>query len=161
MVCLHLRAIFKLSKDMSGFHEKFFSAFSDICATLSCFIFTVWIIYIPMYGDRQIKKNFGTLDVEIVRESIGVFYQDLKIDNLEAARYNILFMTRRIVTSFVIVFMDFQPYFQAVILFVMATYEHIIVFTVKPFEDDWTNMTTLVDESIVMLYCYCLILLTN
>lgn len=134
---------------------------SDYLCLISTLIAFAWILYLPFYTFISIYKNFKHLDLIEVKENIGYLYEGLKTDNIFNASYKGIYLTRRLVTSFLLTFMDNYPFFQVALILAMTAFENVIAISVRPYKGKEDKINSIVDESITFLFSLSYIVLTN
>ena len=74
-------------------------------------IFTLFILITPPIGYLIITRNLKHLNSKKMREKYEVFYSDNKVDTRGRALYTIYFLTRRLFSALVLVFLNQRPFF--------------------------------------------------
>jgi hypothetical protein len=90
---------------------QFWSTSDDILCSVLTIIYTVFLIGFPVYGHIQILKYLGSLHKPEHVETIGVFYEDNRINTKWRAMYNIIFLQRRLLTVLVLIYIETTPFF--------------------------------------------------
>ena len=68
--------------------------------------------------------------------------------------FNIYFLSRRLLTSFILVAAEAHPYFQASSLLVLSTMSFIYLSVEKPMESLLANRIEIFNEACILLCCY-------
>ena len=114
------------------------------------------LILFPVYVFIFIHDNFSTLNTDNTRNRYGIFYEGMSLKTKLNALYNVIFMTRRLITAVILVLMYDFPFFQTQLLLVMSTANVIYMISFKPLSDKTQNKIEILNEVTIMLCCHCL-----
>merc|ERR1711968_311372 len=89
----------------------------------------------PIWVYKIVSSNFKDLRTKRVSRWYGIFYEDMRTDNLHSALYNVYFMIRRFLMVIVLVFMNFSPFFQSVSMSLMSIVNFSYIMSNKPYQD--------------------------
>ena len=136
-------------------HEHF-STPSNILVSLITIFYDFALILFPVYAFILIRDNFSTLSTDNTTNRYGIFYEGMSLKTKLTAIYNVIFMTRRLITALVLVLMYDFPFFQTQLLLVMSAMNVIYMVSFQPLSDKLQNRIEILNEVTILLCCYCL-----
>ena len=117
--------------------------------------FSILIIY------RCIKKNQGMLETIEFKNKFGALTEGLNVNTRIGRYWNVIFLTRWLLTLIVMVTLRDYPQLQIMIMLLVSYCVQISLLLEKPMESVLENRITFVNELTVSLYLYALIPLTD
>lgn len=130
---------------------EFFATPDNLLITMTSFAYTFIIIALPIYGFRTIKNNFEDLGEKQNVLKHWVWTDELKLSNIWATSYNVLFLVRRILTAFILVFLTHLPFFQTQFLLVFATINLAYLVNIRPYSCPRANQMEIINEGFIVL----------
>ena len=124
-------------------------------------MFTIAIFVFPCYGFYIIICNFKKLDKKETKDKVGIFIDNIKLDNKHRVMFNVYFLCRKLLTVLVLVFMDDFPFFQMVILMLLGTLNLIYLITEKPLVFSMENKVETLNEMAVVISSHIMTLFLN
>ena len=89
----------------------YFGTFDDILCSMITLVYFVLIFVFPVWGYKLITENMDDLEKPEIKDKVEVFIDEVKTDTRHRALYNIYFLSRRLFTVIVLVFIPHLPFF--------------------------------------------------
>lgn len=135
---------------------------NNVIASASTIITSLIIIfYMLFYSFVKIHCNQGNLNDPEIRSQLGVLTDGYKLYSYHSSMYNVYYLTRRVLTSIILVVFHEHPYFQASMLLVMSTINLIYTFSEKPFTSSKTNKIEVFNETCILICSYTTFMQVN
>ena len=103
---------------------------SGVLLLLSIFIMG----FLPVYMIIKICKNFNTLDDEDTRASFGYMYEDLDIKNLYQAMFHVIYIGRRGIFVYILVYLEQYNGLQICFHMILTMFYIMYQINFKPYE---------------------------
>jgi len=89
----------------------FFTTFDDFFSSTMTIIYVVALLVFPGWVLFKIKTKLGSLDHSENLENIGYLYTGIKTKEGIHAYFNVFFLSRRLFTALVLIFLQASPFF--------------------------------------------------
>jgi hypothetical protein len=131
-----------------------FATWYDAVNSASTLMYTVLLFYFPLHVYRVITDNFEGLELEVIKDQYGLYYEDYRTKTKAQALYNVFFLQRRLLTTLILVFVKHVPFFQVTLLLLFSTVNFIYTWVTRPLHSRKENAIELFNELTIMLCCH-------
>jgi hypothetical protein len=116
--------------------------------------FMIALLWIPYSGNKRIKKEFEEMNINRgkVLDELSHFLEDIRTTTRPRASFNIIFLTRRLVTAILLVMLDPMPFFAIVGLIWMSLIKLMYLIVSRPKLDRNVNILDLFNEGSIYLF---------
>jgi len=129
----------------------FFSTRDDIFSSMVTIFYVLTILAFPVWVFFKIKAKLGYLNHKENLENIGFLYEGVKIKQGVHAYYNVFFLSRRLLTALVLMFLKENPFFQCQFLLVFSTMNFIYMISEQPLSTPKENFIEIFNEFTIMI----------
>ena len=142
IIKLFLESIFELTICLIlafiGFEESgdfgiFWRTQEDVFCSVTTVITSIAIVIFPFFVYYTIKHHFKHLKEREVRNKYGSLYEGMNIKTSFTAQYNTLFMARRILIVYILIFMINLPFFVVQFLLIFSIAHLVYLIGYRPF----------------------------
>ena len=119
------------------------------------------MVTFPIVGHRKILENIDALNKPEVVQRYGVYYTDNRTNTKWRALYNIIFLQRRFMSVFVLVYLEKLPFFQTTLLMVFSTCNFIYIVVNYPLKTLEENRIEVFNEGSILTCCHLMTTFLN
>ena len=121
----------------------------------------LWILYFPIKYLSLLLNKYEDLNQPEVQEKLEFLLEENKFNTKLRALFQILFMLRRLVSVFVLVFLFEWPFFQCTLLMVLSTINLAYLISSMPMRSKFENYLNLANEACIAIFSHLMTTLLN
>jgi len=159
-ICCMIQLVAFGENDPNSTNSELFAG-SNMISSVLAIVYLVFIITFPSYFGYKIVTNFTMLEDKRNKTKFRFMLQDSRIATKATSLYNIFFLARRFGTVIVLVFFEFWPFMQCVMLVVLSSVNFGYLAISKPMRKKMSNRVELFNEFSILAFSHLILNIQN